>query len=120
MASTDLHTRFVSEGTAQQKLASIRRSHYLSFVYDHILPDLGPNLVVYGFAFAENDTHILEALATARLKRMAVSVFTGTADNQVDAYCLEVEATLAEHLPNVDVTFVDSSSPGFWLNNPAT
>jgi len=39
--SGDMAPVFVSEGLPQQKMASIRRSPYLSTVYEDILPDLG-------------------------------------------------------------------------------
>lgn len=41
---------FVSEGTSHQKVAAIRRSHYLTNVYEEVLPALGESLVVYGLS----------------------------------------------------------------------
>lgn len=37
---------FVSEGASQQKVAAIRRSHYLTNVYEEVLPALGEGLAV--------------------------------------------------------------------------
>ena len=44
---------FVSEGTSKQKIAAIRRSHYLTNVYEEVLPSLGESLVMYGWSFDE-------------------------------------------------------------------
>lgn len=61
---------FVSEGTSKQKVAAIRRSHYLTNVYEEVLPSLGENLVVYGWSFDERDQHVLNAIATSPPNRL--------------------------------------------------
>ena len=38
-----------------RKVAAIRRSHYLTNVYEEVLPVLGERLVVYGWSFDERD-----------------------------------------------------------------
>lgn len=48
---------FVSEGTSHQKVAAIRRSHYLTNVYEEVLPAIGESLVVYGWNFEERETN---------------------------------------------------------------
>lgn len=110
---------FVSEGTSKQKLAAIHRSHYLTHVYEKVLPSLGENLVVYGWSFNEADQHVLEAIAENPLKRMAVSVFTGQSDEDQQAFCDKVRSFTKEFksLSSTDVTFFDSKSAGCW-NNP--
>lgn len=108
---------FVSEGTSKQKVAAIRRSHYLTNVYEEVLPSLGENLVVYGWSFDERDQHVLEAIATSPPKRMAVSVFTGQPEPDQQAFCHQVLKAAGRSLPETVVTFFDSKSPGCW-NNP--
>ena len=108
---------FVSEGTSQQKVAAIRRSHYLTNVYEEVLPALGEGLVVYGWSFDERDQHVLDAIAANKPKRMAVSVFTGQPDGDQQAFCHQVLKAAGRSLPATDVTFFDSRSPGCW-NNP--
>jgi len=78
---------FVSEGTSKEKVASIRRSHYLTNVYEEVLPELGENLVVYGWSFDERDQHVLNAISANPPKRMAVSVFTGQSEADQQAFC---------------------------------
>ncbi len=108
---------FVSEGTSKQKVAAIRRSHYLTNVYEEVLPTLGENLVVYGWSFDEKDQHVLDAISANPPKRMAVSVFTGQPDGDQQAFCHQVLKAAGRSLPDTAVTFFDSQSPGCW-NNP--
>jgi len=108
---------FVSEGTSKEKVASIRRSHYLTNVYEEVLPELGENLVVYGWSFDERDQHVLNAISANPPKRMAVSVFTGQPDGDQQAFCHQVLKAAGQSLPDTVLTFFDSRSPGCW-NNP--
>ena len=108
---------FVSEGTSKQKVAAIRRSHYLTNVYEEVLPTLGENLVVYGWSFDERDQHVLDAISANPPKRMAVSVFTGQPDGDQQAFCHQVHKAAGMFLADTAVTFFDSQSPGCW-NNP--
>lgn len=108
---------FVSEGTSKEKVASIRRSHYLTNVYEEVLPELGENLVVYGWSFDERDQHVLNAISANPPKRMAVSVFTGQPDGDQQAFCHQVLKAAGRSLPHTVLTFFDSRSPGCW-NNP--
>lgn len=108
---------FVSEGTSKEKVASIRRSHYLTNVYEEVLPELGENLVVYGWSFDERDQHVLNAISANPPKRMAVSVFTGQPDGDQQAFCHQVLKAAGRSLPDTEVKFFDSRSPGCW-NNP--
>ena len=108
---------FVSEGTSKQKIAAIRRSHYLTNVYEEVLPSLGESLVVYGWSFDERDQHVLDAISANPPKRMAVSVFTGQPDGDQQAFCHQVLKVIGRSLPGTEVTFFDSRSPGCW-NNP--
>ncbi len=108
---------FVSEGTSKEKVAAIRRSHYLTNVYEKVLPTLGENLVVYGWSFDERDQHVLDAISTSPPKRMAVSVFTGQPDADQQAFCHQVLKSAGRSLAGTTVTFFDSQSPGCW-NSP--
>jgi hypothetical protein len=108
---------FVSEGTSKEKVAAIRRSHYLTNVHEKVLPALGEGLVVYGWSFDERDQHVLDAIAASPPKRMAVSVFTGQSDGAQQAFCHQVLKAAGQSLAGTEVTFFDSQSPGCW-NNP--
>lgn len=107
---------FVSEGTSKQKVAAIRRSHYLTKVYEEVLPNLGESLVVYGWSFDERDRHVLDAIAASPPKQMAVSVFTGQSDGDQQAFCHQVLKAVGHSLKGTDVKFFDSQSPSCWNN----
>lgn len=105
---------FVSEGTWQQKVASIQNSYYLSTVYREVLKSQRDTLVVYGWGFAEQDIHLLKRMKDTGINRVAVSVFRGD-----QAYCDRVFQTIHDELgAHVEVDFFDSESPGSW-NHPA-
>lgn len=108
---------FVSEGTSKEKVAAIRRSYYLTNVYEEVLPALGESVVVYGWSFDERDQHVLDAISANPPKRMAVSVFTGQSDAEQQAFCHQVLKAAGRSLSRTTVTFFDSQSPGCW-NNP--
>jgi phosphoheptose isomerase len=108
---------FVSEGTSHQKVAAIRRSHYLTNVYEKALPALGEGLVVYGWSFDKRDQHVLEAIAISPPKRMTVSVFTGQSKSDQQSFCHHVLKAAGRSLPDTAVTFFDLQSTGCW-NNP--
>lgn len=107
---------FVSEGTSKDKLASIRRSPYLSTVYDEVLSSLGDMVVVYGLSFAANDTHIIESMKKKPPQYLAVSVYTGVSPEDQQAYCHSVTAQIKRHLPMTQLIFFDSRSAGCWGN----
>ncbi|MCW5255967.1 DUF4917 family protein [Verminephrobacter aporrectodeae subsp. tuberculatae] len=110
---------FISEGTSEEKLAAIHRSHYLAHVYEKVLPMLGESLVVYGWSFDDRDKHVLDAiLKKTEIKRMAVSVFTGEPEYAQQEFCSKVDAAVRKSSGKaMDVKFFDSQSPGCW-NNP--
>jgi len=106
---------FVSEGTASEKLAAIRRSRYLSTVYDHVLTDFkDKNVVAYGLSFATNDQHVLDAIAKEPPARLAVSVYDAAGPN-AQAFCHHVLAEVRRVMPSAPrVEFFDSASAGCW------
>lgn len=103
---------FVSEGTWQQKVASIQNSYYLSTVYREVLKSQRDTLVVYGWGFAEQDIHLLRRMRDTGINRVAVSVF-----REDQAYCNRVFQTIRDELgAHVDVEFFDCESPGCWIH----
>lgn len=86
---------FVSEGTADDKLAAIRRSDYLSFCLRQ-LSGQGGSLVIFGHSLRDQDTHLLNAVKRAPLKKVFVSVF-GKVDDE--------DLIERRYGPDRDVTF---------------
>ncbi|NMG16699.1 DUF4917 family protein [Aromatoleum bremense] len=103
---------FVSEGTWQQKVASIQNSYYLSTVYREVLKSQRDTLVIYGWGFADQDIHLLQRMRDTGINRVAVSVFRGD-----QAYCNRVFQMIHDTLgAHVEVEFFDSESPGCWTH----
>ena len=100
---------FVSEGTSKQKVAAIRRSQYLTNVYEEVLPSVGEGLVVYGWSFDEKDQHVLDAISTNPPKRMAVSVFTGQTDADQQSFCHQVLKSTGLSMPDTKATLNKAS-----------
>lgn len=114
---------FVSEGKSEQKLNAIRRSRYLSRVYEDLLSkEIKKSLVIYGWSFSENDGHIMDAIAENDIERIAVSVYTGGSDEEKRIFCDRVNENI-KNMKNrktpkrdVETMFFDSRSPGCWNN----
>lgn len=71
----DLAPAFVCEGTQESKAQSISSCDYLEKVFYEVLPNLESNLVIYGWAMAEQDEHLLEQLSKSQPEIVAVSVY---------------------------------------------
>ncbi|MBL0662531.1 DUF4917 family protein [Aeromonas caviae] len=101
---------FVSEGTRNQKVRSIRSSNYLNTVYRDVLSSIGRHLVILGWAIGEQDIHIIERIKLSSVRHVAVSVFR---NDQV--YCNYVERLLRDEIHrDLDIVFFDAESPGCW------
>jgi hypothetical protein len=64
---------FISEGEHQMKLASIRRSDYLSFAYQQ-LTALEGKLCIFGHSLGPSDSHIVDAIRASHVDDIAISV----------------------------------------------
>lgn len=103
---------FVSEGTSEQKVKSIRGSNYLNTVYREVLTSLSENVVLYGWGLGAQDIHILKKMAKSNIRRVAVSVFQ---EDQV--FCNRAYETLTSELGNnVEIEFFNCASEGCWNN----
>lgn len=109
---------FVSEGESKQKEKSIRRSPYLSTIYDEVLPKLGSSLVILGWSLSDNDLHILNAISIEEIKKVAVSVLRGVKnDDEIGHKCEKTKLKLEEKLNRtIEVVFFDVESHGCWVN----
>lgn len=102
---------FVSEGTAEQKIKSIRDSYYLSVVYREILTEQKQSLVVYGWGFGEQDIYILTQMKNCGIRNIAVSVY----NNDME-YCSRVRKIIKKELgSSIDIDFFHSDSEGCWI-----
>jgi hypothetical protein len=108
---------FVSEGTSHQKISAIRRSQYLTNVFENVMPGLGDKLVVYGWSFDVRDKHLLDAILASTPEKIAVSVFTDQSAENQQAFCHQVMTAIEKSLGGAEVIFFDSKSSGCW-NNP--
>lgn len=106
---------FVSEGTSVQKLAAIRRSAYLSTVYDEMLPDMGASVVLFGWSMGVNDQHLVDAICRGTVRHFAVAVDPadpGLEEFQAYAYRLISDR---RHGMGFGVFFFDRGSAGAWV-----
>ncbi|MFV5509156.1 DUF4917 family protein [Acinetobacter sp. 197] len=107
---------FVSEGTAKQKINSIKSSGYLHTVYREAFQSgLKEKYIIYGWGLGEQDLHILDNLnrySFPHAMEFAVSVYGND-----QAYCNKIFEILSRKFHNSKITFFKSNSPGCW-NNP--
>ena len=111
---------FVSEGTSEQKLAAIRRSPYLSTVYEEVLPDLGDSVVVFGWSLHDNDDHLLDAVCLDAVCRYSARRFAVAADPtapDLDELQARIRRKLAARFGRnrFELTFFDRGSHGCWI-----
>ena len=101
-AYQDAMPLFISEGTAQEKLASIYRSDYLSFVFACLAQDAGP-LVIFGHSLGESDKHLVDAVGIHKGRSVAVSL-------RAEGNIRQKKAALIEALPEVVLHFYDAAT----------
>jgi hypothetical protein len=109
----DLAPAFVCEGTKESKAQSISSCDYLEKVFYEVLPSLDQNIVIYGWAMAEQDEHLLEQIGKSRPEKVAISVYQND-----DIFMGRVKKQLKDIGVN-KVIFFDSESAGAW-NQPST
>lgn len=94
---------FVSEGATEDKLAAIMSDGYLSYCFD-ALRDSEGGLTIYGFSLSDNDQHIVDAIHSSPMQRVAYGVYPEGMDiADVEAECLRVR----KRLGNKDLVFFD-------------
>lgn len=105
---------YVSEGTTNQKLTTIRRSSYLREVYANVLPTVGKTLVVYGSSIQRNDEHIFSALGRGNVSKIAVSMYR---PKNFITESDDIEYWLKRYSRNktIDIVFFDAESSGAWV-----
>lgn len=96
---------FVSEGTSRRKLASIRRSEYLTFCLTE-LEDDSCDTVVFGHGLGREDAHVLRALNQGPKRRIAVSMHPGRPEKKIQ----EEKARIVAALDHQRVVFFDSTT----------
>lgn len=106
---------FVSEGASVQKERAIRRSPYLSTVYEEILPKLGETVVIYGWSFSDQDDHIIRAICKGSPRRFAVSVLRHS--YRLDEFFTQVQQKIDAYSGRnrYELLFFDASSRGAWV-----
>jgi len=93
---------FISEGTAAEKLASIYRSDYLSFVLSQFARDEAP-LVVFGHSLGDSDSHLVDAINANKGRDVAVAI-------RVDGDIRQKKASIIKTLPRAEIHFFDAAT----------
>jgi hypothetical protein len=104
-ANSDRQPMFVSEGTSKRKLASIRRSEYLTFCLTELEYD-DANTVVFGHSLGREDQHVLTALNLGPKRRIAVGLYPKRPAKQIQ----EDKARIVNSLSRQNVVFFDSTT----------
>ncbi len=109
----DLAPAFVCEGTQESKEQSISSCDYLEKVFYEVLPSLEQNIVIYGWAMAEQDEHLIEQISKSQPEKVAVSVY-----RKDEVFMGRVKKQL-KGIGVKKVIFFDSQSAGAW-KEPST
>lgn len=94
----------VSEGTSEDKLASINQSDYLTFVFNHFAENQG-DIVVFGHSLSDSDLHIVEAMKKRRKRKIAISL---RPDNKPKI--ISSQASLISKFPDAKLYFFDATT----------
>jgi hypothetical protein len=94
----------ITEGTSQDKLASIRRSDYLSFAYSRFSRHKGP-MVVFGHSLSDTDSHLVHAMKEWRSVDLAISLRRDAPMKIVDR-----KVRLLNLLPTTKLVFFDAAT----------
>jgi len=100
----------VTEGKASDKLASIRKSDYLSFAYEQFA-NHESDLVIFGHSLGKSDYHLIHAIQQWGNRNIAISLRRGRARNVIAR-----KAKLQELLPQAQIHFFDAETHP--LGNP--
>jgi hypothetical protein len=114
---------FVSEGKSTLKKQAIRRSHYLSRVYDEMLPNLvkhpkghDESLLIYGWSMDKQDDHIVMQLKKNKFKRVAIAIH-GLKNKNEDEEKKKYEMLFRDFKDIENIDLFDSKDGGVWNNN---
>ena len=94
---------FVSEGTSEEKKASIYRSEYLSFAFSRFSVDAGP-IVVFGQSLGDADQHLVDALRARKGRSIAISI------KRHGQSIRQRKAELIAALPDSELYFFDAET----------
>jgi Domain of unknown function (DUF4917) len=95
---------FISEGSSDDKLASIARSDYLTFAYTTLAHHEGP-LCIFGHSLDDMDRHIVRAIKQSGISEIAISIRPGTPDAVKSA-----KGTAISKLPSANLKFYKAST----------
>ncbi len=97
---------FVTEGTAQEKLAAIRSSDYLSFAYEQFTNHEG-DLVIFGHSLGESDQHLIDIMKSWSKRTIAFSMRRNTTNpNNI----IERKARIRSQLTKANILFFDAQT----------
>lgn len=80
---------FVAAGDENQKLNHIAHNKYLTFCYEKLC-QVGGSLVVFGFSFSENDSHIIKAINKSA-ENNGLDVYVGIFDKEDRQHLISIE-----------------------------
>ena len=105
---------FVAEGESAQKVERIRHSDFLDKTYRSLLR-IGGMLVIYGHSLANNDAHVLRAIAKSNVVNVLVGIY-GDPDSAANKVVKSNAAAMAKWRKKkpLIVEFFDAASAKVW------
>lgn len=105
---------FISEGKSEIKLRRIRENDYLSFCYNQLMK-LNDSLLVYGHGLdKEYDEHVLKAIRSSSVRKLAISVFSGMRQEDKIVFVSNIDAFFADS--GIELHFFESETHPLSLN----
>ena len=111
----EMYPLVVAEGTSTQKRGRIMRSEYLGKGFRSFQTQKG-TLFVYGLAFSDNDSHILDAIMKSKIKKMWISLY-GSPTKPNNKKLIEKSKSFTRNVNSripLEVNFFDAESAKIW------
>lgn len=109
----DKYPLFVSEGTADQKLARIQHSGYLNRAF-RSFANIGGVLFIYGWSMGDSDEHIARLLKSTKLTHIFVGLYGDPAGKANKAIIERCRRFGGRGSKTVEVAYFDAASANVW------
>lgn len=107
---------FISEGTSEEKLKTIRSSNYLTRIYHEAIPTINDSLLILGWRMGIQDEHILKQIPFDKINHLGIVIFMN--DNYEET-CDYFDSRIRHFInpDEIDVHFIAHNSEALWAND---
>lgn len=107
---------FISEGTSEEKLKTIRSSNYLTRIYHEAIPTINDSLLILGWSMGIQDEHILKQIPFKKIRHLGIVIFM---DDKHEDTCDYFYSRIRRFIDadKINVYFIAHNSEALWAND---